>query len=105
MNLLPKDRAEKILNWLRRGGVSRRQIARELGVHRDTITRVERRNGDHPGYEATRPVIRTPRVVLPLEIIERLDDEANQRRMSRADLMTTILATVAKDDLFKAVLG
>jgi predicted site-specific integrase-resolvase len=106
MNVLPKERAEKILAWLRRGGVSIRQIARELDVNRNTVLRYKKRASLDPiHYRSPRVIFRRPKIVVSLETMERFEDVAILRGTSRDDLITAVLTVVATDDLFDAVLG
>ena len=92
--------------WLRRGGVSIRQIARELDVNRNTVLRYKKRASLDPlHFQQPRVVYRRPKITVSLDVMERFEDVAIQRRISRDDLITAILVTVATDDLFDAVLG
>jgi len=68
------------------------------------VSRYKRR-GLTREFPPAQPAPRKPRVVLPLEAVERIEDEANLRRISRDRLVTELLATIARDDLFDAIMG
>jgi transcriptional regulator with XRE-family HTH domain len=111
VNRLKNDKAVAIGRWLARG-LSIRETAKVAGVNRNTVLRYKKAFASpnytpppdvEPYLNDARAIRLTPRV--RPTVLERLDDEAAQRGLTREQVSERILDVVASDDLFDAVLG
>jgi transposase-like protein len=108
MNRLSPDRIEALVRWLKRG-LSVRSIAAVAEVNRNTVLRykkaIERGEKVIPDPSEDR---RSPSAKVYVrasrETLDRLEDIADQLNSSREEIASVILETVARDDLFGAVL-
>lgn len=110
MNRLSHEKIAAIARWLKRG-LSIRETAKVSGSDRNTVLAykkaIERGEEFAPlaePYLNDAKAMRLTHKVRP-SVIERLDDEAEQRGLTRQQISERIIEIVVKDDLFDAVLG
>lgn len=95
MNKLSEENVDRLIRWLR-CGLSLRDVAIATGVNRKTVVRYKR--------ALARGDLKSGTMHLSWDTLERLEDVAEQMNVTREKLASMILETVAKEDLFNAVL-
>lgn len=108
MNRLSQDRVDCLVRWLRRG-LSIRSIAAIAEVNRNTVLRYKKALEQGILRPAPEPEDRrAPSAKLFVrasrQTLDRLEDIADQLNSSREEVASAILETIARDDLFDAVL-
>lgn len=108
MNRLSQDRVDCLVRWIRRG-LSIRSIATVTEVNRNTVLRYKKALASgtlptSPEQEDRRRPSAKIYVRASRPTLDRLDDIADQMESSREEIASLILETIARDDLFSAVL-
>jgi orotate phosphoribosyltransferase-like protein len=80
---------------LRAGGLSTKEIARQLEVSYNTVTSLECQRRHSKGNRT---------VLLPVDTLERLKTPANQRNITANELVRRIVEVIIDDDMIDAVL-